>query len=188
MATIADITAAQLRAILDYDPETGVFRWKARTSDMFVPGKRSVEWQCRSWNARYEREIAGFKDRKGYCRIRINNGSTYGSHRLAWLYMTGEWPAHEIDHIDLDSSNNIFSNLREATHSENSFNRRKRSDSTSSKKGIRWRRRMKKWMASIMVDGKSHHLGYFDEDKLDEAAAAYADAARELHGEFARSE
>lgn len=185
MANLNDLTAEYVRQILDYNPETGEFRWKARTPEMFTPSARSSEWQCRSWNARYAEIRAGTLDAKGYWRIKIFNFS-YAAHRIAWLWMTGSYPKAEIDHIDVDSSNNCWSNLREATHAENSRNKHKRSDNSSGKKGVRWNGLSKKWLADIVVNGKLHHLGYFE--NIEDAAAVYERAARDLHGEFARTD
>jgi hypothetical protein len=102
--------------------------------------------------------------------------------------MIGAWPAKRLDHHDTDSSNNRWVNLREATCSENSSNRGANSNNTSGHKGVCWHLYAGKWHVQIMHKGKRRSVGYFPEDKLDEAAAAYAAAAKELHGDFARTE
>lgn len=76
------ITAERLRELLEYDEDTGVFKRKARTSNRISIG-----------------DIAGSSDAKGYVCIRVG-GKTYKAHRLAWLYVYGEWPTGEIDHIN----------------------------------------------------------------------------------------
>lgn len=99
------ITAAQLREVLNYDPETGVFTWRLSTGQRSKPGR-----------------IAGSLDHQGYTRIGVLD-SYYSAHRLAWLYMAGEWPAL-IDHLDGNRSNNRFSNLRVVNQKTNSENQR----------------------------------------------------------------
>jgi len=172
------ITAERAREMLDYDPATGFFHWKERPRHHF---ERADIWQ--SWNTRRAGHQAGHKQKNGYVSIRID-GSPYGAHRIAWLIMTGAWPADKIDHRDLDRSNNALSNLREATHSENLTNTRVRKDSRSGRKGVGFHRHSGLWHVTIMKSGKKHSVGYFRD--IDEAAAAYERAAYKLHGEFAR--
>lgn len=167
------LTATYLRSVLDYDAETGVFRWKWR-ADL-------SDWD----NKRIAGEIAGGShDKNGRVRIEIM-GRAYYAHRLAWLYMTGEWPEGLIDHRDTDAGNNRWENLRPATRSQNTANSKARLGSRSGLKGVSWRKREKKWVARIMKDGKSQSLGYFD--KPEDAHAVYAMAAAETFGEFARA-
>ena len=87
-----------------------------------------------------------------------------------------------MDHIDGDPLNNSLSNLRWATATENSRNRKKRKDNTSDHKGVSFHKPRGKWRAYIKVDGKQKFLGYFH--TKEEAAAVYEEAAKELHGEF----
>jgi hypothetical protein len=183
MSLSTTLLAAQVRRALDYDPETGVFRWKERTPDMFEDGKRSTGWRCKNWNSYFSGRYAGTICQEGYLRITLYR-RVYLAHRLAWLIMTGEWPTHHIDHIDGDRSNNKFSNLRVATHAENLRNRGANSNNTSGHKGVYWHKRARKWAASIKSDHGYSHLGLFNDKES--AANAYAEAARELHGEFAR--
>lgn len=169
-----DLAAEYVREILDYDPETGAFRWKWRSD---VPLK---------WNARFAGKIAGSTTPKGYRLIAINR-HFYHAHRLAWLYVTGAWPPADLDHRDLRYGNNIFRNLREATRGQNMCNTGLRSDNTSGFKGVQFRAQCtsRPWKAVIRAAGRAHHLGYFPTPE--EAAAAYETAAIRLHGEFART-
>jgi hypothetical protein len=170
-----DLTAEYVLSLLHYDPDTGVLTWRER-SDVHP-----------NVNSRMSGKVAGYIDKSiGYRCIRID-GRRYFAHRLAWFYVHGTWPNDQIDHINGDRSDNRFSNLREATNSENQQNRGVQSNNTSGCKGVNWAKHANKWRAAIMHNGKPKHLGYFDADKLDEAAAAYAKAAREHHGEFARA-
>lgn len=101
------LTVVQLKELLHYNPETGVFTWA-----------RSVGQRARIGR------VAGSKVPSGYIKISVSK-RVYSAHRLAWLYMTGSWPENEIDHVDNNPSNNAFSNLRAATKSQNAQNRGK---------------------------------------------------------------
>lgn len=98
--------------------------------------------------------------------------------------MTGEWPDKRMDHRDLDRSNNRWSNLRLASNTENGANRAKGKNNTSGHKGVSWCKNRQKWQAGIKINYRRKALGRFD--TKEEAAAAYAVAAQELFGEFAR--
>ena len=126
---------------------------------------------------------AGGIDPKGYRRIYIY-GKSYKAHRLIWLHQYGEWPAHDIDHIDGDKLNNRIDNLREATHAENQHNTGASRNNTSGYKGVHWFKEKKKWQVRIQSSGKPLHLGYFD--SAEAGHEAYREAAIRLHGEFAR--
>jgi hypothetical protein len=166
-----DLTADFVRSILDYDSETGILTWKYR------------EGMRPQWNGRCAGKEAGRIDNQGYREVGINY-SSYRTHRLAWLIVTGEWPQFGIDHEDGNPSNNKWSNLREATQQENSCNRKTDIRNTSGAKGVYWDKLNKKWLVSIMVDGTSTHLGRFD--SFEEAVAARQDAELQYFGEFRR--
>jgi len=104
------------------------------------------------------------------------------AHRLAFVYMTDDFPPNQIDHINGKTDDNRWSNLRICTQSQNKANSGKHKNNTSGYKGVCWRKDNKKWTAGICHEGKRFHLGFFD-DKED-AAMAYNKAAVELHGEF----
>lgn len=169
---------ATLKQLLDYDPDTGSFIWKER------PGQPS-------WNARYANKPAGHvwidpqRPVKRYLVIHIKrSGRVQKAHRLAWLYVTGSWPDHQIDHVDCDGLNNRFSNLRAATHAQNARNARTRRDSATGIKGVHAARG--RYYAHIRHDGRQIHLGTFA--TAETAHAAYCRASAELHGEFGRVE
>jgi hypothetical protein len=165
---MTELTAERLREVLNYDPATGVFTWLVRTA------------RCRRIG-----EVAGC-GKNGYHQIGIDR-RRYRAHRLAWLYMTGEWPAQEIDHINGDPSDNRITNLRPATSSQNKTNSRRRSDNNSGYKGVSFDRSRQKWQARISVAGRSaRRLGRFDCPVA--AHAAYVAAAEKHFGEFARAE
>jgi hypothetical protein len=115
------ITAEYVRRRLQYDPETGVFIWKPRPID-------------KSWSTRYAGEVAGSIKNNGYRQIRID-GVKYGAARLAWLYVYGEWPENEIDHINRVRDDDRLVNLRAATRTENCNNR---SSNNGLPEGVYW--------------------------------------------------
>ncbi len=90
----------------------------------------------------------------------------------------------EIDHKDGDGLNNRKSNLRFCTHSQNAYNQKKRRGTSSQYKGVYFNKDHGKWHARISIEGKRKSLGYFDLEI--EAGIAYADAAEDVYGEFAR--
>lgn len=160
------LTAERLREIVRYDPTTGLFYWIER-----APGRRA------------DRPCGSIK-MKGRRVIRINYRD-YAAYRLAWLYVHGGWPAAHIDHKDVDCGNDAFENLRPASNTQNLHNRKVRRDSASGLKGVRYAAHAKLWRARITVNGRTISLGYFRTPE--EAHAAYATAAAEHFGEFARA-
>lgn len=94
-------------------------------------------------------EIAGY-DAGGYRNIRID-GRAYRVHRLAWLWMTGEWPDPECDHINTVKNDNRWFNLRKATRGQNAANRNANSTSWTGQKGVTWDKRNSKWMGTIYM-------------------------------------
>lgn len=161
-----NLSADRLRELLHYDPETGVFT-RLATKGGNLAGTP-----------------AGFPV-KGYTHIGVSGG-TYLAHRLAWLHMTGEWPTHEIDHINRDGQDNRWGNLRPANRAENMQNQGVARDSKTGVKGVTWHSAGKKWCANIRHQGKLHYLGLFDD--IAGAAAAYAAAATVLHTRNCSSE
>jgi hypothetical protein len=154
------LTQEQLKEILHYDPETGIFRWRVSTAHRVKP-----------W------DVAGTKTDTGYILIGHKNISLK-AHRLAWLYMTGEWPKHQIDHKDGSPSNNSWQNLRQATHKQNLENQPLRQDNTSGFRGVSWDKKKKKWEANLGHYRKKIFIGYFD--TAEEAAQAAAAKRAEL--------
>lgn len=174
-----DVTVDEVRARLDYDPSTGIMVWRKR------PGN---DHQTNAWNAKFWGKTAGSKAVNGYMEVGwVKDGARFRSfcHRLAWAHFHGAWPSKMIDHIDGDRSNNRIANLREATGSQNAWNTGARSWSKSGVKGVSWDKERGKWFASIFVNRKQIALGRYD--NIDDAAVAYADAARRYHGEFANT-
>ncbi len=120
-------------------------------------------------------------DGRGYYQIYIF-GKLRLAHRLAWMYVTGEWPRYIIDHKNNNKSDSRFDNLRKATHSQNVCNAKRRK-SSAPYKGIQ--KHYNRWRAQISFEGKSHFIGLFLTPE--EAHSAYCLEAERLHGEFART-
>ena len=155
-----DLTAEFLRSVLDYNPETGVFTWKV---DIGQRGKKGA--------------IAGNIHPSGYRFIRVA-GRHYRAYRLAWLFYYGEWPKGPLDHKDRNRANNVISNLRECTRSENAHNSTKCWGS-SEYRGVSWQKSRNKWKAQISVNNKVIYLGLFDNEL--EAANVYREAKEKYH-------
>jgi hypothetical protein len=96
----------------------------------------------------------------------------------------GRWPRKGLDHINGCRDDNRIENLREATQSENMANVPRLKTNKSGVKGVSWHAGGRKWQAHIQKARKQHYLGLFE--TLEEAAAAYQEAAHRLHGSFAR--
>ena len=141
----------ELRANLRYDKTTGVVSWDGRQ--------------------------AACANSAGYLRLKIG-GRLYYAHRLAWLAVTGDWPAAGTDHIDGDRKNNRWANLREADQRLNNENlRAPRSHNTNGKLGIE--KNGSGFAARIRVRGTRLYLGTFR--TAEKAHAAYVKAKRQLH-------
>lgn len=179
------LTSTFLRELLNYDPVTGLFSWRNRTPAMFCNTKHSAAHECARWNSRYGGKPAGKINKNKYVDIKIN-GSLHLAHRLAWLWMTGEWPTCQVDHINGDRSDNRLVNLRAATNAQNCANRRIRRDNRSGLKGVYFHNQSGKFRAEICVNGRSKTIGSFDTASA--AHAAYCGAAQKHFGEFARTE
>jgi hypothetical protein len=182
MAKRKILTADKVRQLLDYSPETGELRWKTRTPDMIEGGIHSAERKCRSFNSRFAGNIAGTVDGTNHIQIRIF-GQSEMAHRLAYVIMTGEWPPKDIDHKNIESMENSWKNLRLATRSQNGSNRKAIRNNKLGIKGVY--KKKNRFIASIRVDYKLKNLGSFK--TVDEASKAYAEAAVEYFGEYART-
>jgi hypothetical protein len=164
------LTPEQLRAVLLYEPETGIFTWRSRPD-------RSVQA-----NGRWAGKQAGTPGRNGLS-ILISRRH-YKAHRLAWFYVHGVWPEAEIDHINGDWRDNRIANLRNATRNQNSANGGMSKFNKVGLKGVSWSQKARLWRAQIDCDKVHYHFGYFTTPE--DAYAAYCEAAVRLHGEFAR--
>jgi hypothetical protein len=158
---IDDLSAEYVRSLLDYSPDNGELRWKV---SMPPRGRKG--------------ELAGWQQPSGRRKIAIH-GQTYMTHRLIWLIMTGEWPPFEIDHDDLNQSNNRWGNLRKATSSQNQSNRPRRRNNKTGITGVCWDSTHQRWLAFI----NKRHIGTFH--SFQAAISARKTAEERIHGEFA---
>lgn len=138
-----NLTAERLRELTEYFPETGLFRWSVSSARRIKVG-----------------DVAGCLNGSGYRVIKVD-GKNCPAHRLAWLYVHGQWPKADIDHIDRNRSNNRISNLREATRTENNQNTSKRRDNTSGHVGVTWDKVRQRWRVQIRHLGRNIYLGLF---------------------------
>lgn len=148
--------------VLEYDPEVGLFIWKKPVARRIKPGM-----------------VAGALNKNGYLFIKVGK-YIYRAHRLAWFYFYGEWPptdSYQIDHIDGNRLNNSIHNLRLVTNTKNAKNHGLYKHNTSGVSGICFCTLNGKWKASIVLNQKRVHLGYYN--KFEDAVAARKQAEKE---------
>lgn len=169
------LTAAEVRELLDYNPETGVLTWRSRDRSWFTHDR-----SYNVWNAQFAGTTAGSVSGEGYLAIKLLTRG-YKAHRVIWLWMTGAFPSGQIDHIDHDRLNNRWTNLRNVSAADNSRNHTRHRTNTSGIPGVGWLARNRKWMARV----GDEYLGVFD--TFDEAvkvrrAAELAAGYHKNHG------
>lgn len=153
------LTAQRLRDLLSYDPATGKFNRKVTRG----PCHAGAE--------------AGGVSKHGYWRIDIDGVRYYG-HRLAWLYVHGNWPSQIIDHINGNRTDNRIENLRDVPPSVNQQNQRRATKASSTGfMGVYPSGR--KFAAGIGIGNVGLYIGTYD--TAAEAHAAYVEKKRELH-------
>jgi hypothetical protein len=150
---IADLTAEVLRAHFTYHPETGDF---IRLGESRPSGRIATQ---------------------GYRQIAFH-GRRYMAHRLAWLYVHGEWPADQIDHINQNKDDNRIENLRVVNCKQNAENITMFKHNTSGRRGVCWKEKTGRWQADIRNHKRSIYLGSFM--TIIDAVAARMRAEREL--------
>jgi hypothetical protein len=155
------IDADEVRRLLAYDPTTGRF--------------------FNAVNRRRARKgaPAEIEHNAGYRCVSIG-GQKHLSHRLVWLYLHGEWPSGDIDHIDGDKQNNRPSNLRDVPRMVNTQNvRSARANNASGLLGATFCRQTGRWASTIRINGVKTHIGRFD--TAEQAHAAYMRAKQQHH-------
>lgn len=160
------LTQARLKEILHYDSATGIF------TGLVARGKRT---DC------IGRELK-IGNSHGYLTITIHY-KRYPANKLAFLYMTGEWPILEIDHKNRKRDDNRWENLRQVTHQQNSFNHPIVKKNTSGVLGVSFDTQTSKWRASISPNGKTIHLGRFS--TIEAALLVRIEAEKKYFGEHA---
>ena len=153
-----DLSQSELRELYNYDPLTGQFKRRTTRAGVSINQKVGT--------------VSG-----GYLRVSVN-GKRHMAHRLAWLYMTGEWPKHTIDHINRNRLDNRWHNLRCLPFSENGQNQ--------CGKGYSLNKKLGKYVAQIGVGGRQNrktiYLGLFDDPK--QARVAYLAAKAKHHPNY----
>lgn len=159
---MSNITQDKLKIRLTYDESTGLFFWNVRTKKIKAGS------------------AAGTTNGSGYRQICIDN-KIYNAHRLAWLYVHGDMPSMDIDHIDGDRANNAIANLRHVSRSTNLQNQRKerKGKKSKSKLGTSFVSTTGRWHARIRIDEKQISLGCFA--SMEEAHQKYLSAKRTFH-------
>lgn len=145
------ISLTELRHSVNYDAETGLFRWSKPRCKVQVGA------------------VLGYKRKDGYIHMKFNGISILG-HVLAWFYVSGKPPEGEIDHINHDRSDNRISNLRDVPAKENAKNRKRYANNKSGHAGVYLRKDSGRYGANIQVNGRLKHLGTFA-NKCDAIAA-----------------
>lgn len=161
-----ELTQERLKELLHYDPVTGEFFLRM------------------DWKTRKQGQRIGTRQKSGYVTVFLGYTHAkehYPAHRLAWFYMTGKWPAEQIDHINAVKFDNRWTNLREASPTQNNYNRPHRSN--TSVRGIRKVHR--RYVISIRVDGKEKGLSFHT---FEAAYQAYMEYTLPRAGEFFRPE
>lgn len=155
------LTQERLKQVVSFEPTTGVFT-------RILKAKRAV----------IGREL-GYKKSNGYIALSID-GQKYFAHRLAWLYVYGEFPKHDVDHIDGDRANNKIENLRDVTRSVNLQNL-KAAKSHNKSTGVlgAYLHISGKFMSRIQVNKKDVYLGLFE--TAEQAQQAYLTAKQQFH-------
>lgn len=159
------VTQARLKELYDYNPETGLFTQRFNRRGTFAG------------------RIAGSVGQNGYIKIAVDQQHLM-AHRLAWLYVHGEFPENVVDHINGVRSDNRIENLRACTHSQNLQNAKAPKRNTSGVKGVSKHPVTGRWKVTVTANGKNYHGGYFA--NLEDARIAVEAKRKELHGEFAR--
>jgi hypothetical protein len=161
-----------LKSLLHYDPETGIITW--------LPREETCQ-QLKGWNKKHAWKRAGNIGKDGYEFIIVKR-TEYKLHRIAWLYVYGNFPNGPLDHINRDKADNRIRNLRLATTSLNAHNSAISKANKSGVKGVSWFKPRNKWQALIYWQGKSIFLGTYSDIK--DAEAAYKAASLKYAKEF----
>lgn len=177
-------TAEYIRQIIKYNSADGSFTWLARNESQFTSGKRAAAINCAIWNSKHAGKKAGGVSKDGYYKIRIDDW-LYLGHRIAWIYYHGSPADGDIDHINMDVSDNRIANLRAASRSQNMANTKAHKDSQTGVKGVYLDKRRCTYNARICVNGSTISLGAFRD--LSDAIKAYEVASIKYFGDYHRN-
>lgn len=171
-----NLTQDLIKKLITYNPKTGIITRNELPEEMMCCF--SAPRFFNEWNEKAGEEMGVVnihKKKFNYKTVQLwLLGSSYTASRLIWLYMAGGWPEHHIDHINGDSTDNRWCNLRDVTCQENLRNQKIRKNNKSGKTGVDWNKTHGSWQArgSIVQNGKYKRifLGYFGD--LDDAIEA----------------
>lgn len=156
-----------------------------RVKELFDYKDGNLYWKVQKQKVKMGNVAGGLLRKYGnktdYWAIGIE-GKTYKAHRLIWLYHYGYMPPM-IDHIDGNGLNNKIENLRIATPSQNSFNKKLSSKSKSGIKNVQWVAKLNKWKVEMCAFKRKVYIGLFE--NIEEAEIAASAARAQLHGDFA---
>jgi hypothetical protein len=161
-----ELTQENFKKFFNYDPITGIFTRLITTSSQAKVGS-----------------IAGAVTKAGYLMISLNKGVRVYNHRLAFLYMLGKLPDKHVDHINRNTGDNRWCNLREVNTSENQCNSKMRINNPTGVKGVTITSDGLRYHAQIKLHGKVTQQSF---KSLEEASNWISEKRIELHGEFAR--
>lgn len=181
-----NLSCEYVRRLFSLDAERGVLIWNIRPVTDFKDGKRfPAAHNAMVWNRQHAGKVAGSLNAFGYRIIGIDK-SNYKGHRLIWLYVKGEWPADQLDHIHGVRVGDFLSNLRDASNLENQQNASIRRDNNSGVVGVHWCERDKRWLSRINALGKRIVLGSFTDKGIAIAARKVAETFYGFHPNHGR--
>ena len=146
------INANRARELFNYDPETGMMRWRVSLNGRAMAGG-----------------IAGTTTARGCIQIRAD-GRIYLAHRIIYLIMTGDWPKKHIDHINHNPADNRWINLRDADPEINGRNQSMKRNNITGITSVYWDSRCRRWVSQIRYKGRKKH-GYFGDDFFEACCA-----------------
>ncbi len=161
----------RVRELFDYDQKTGHV---TRRITVNARAKKGTTVGCRN-------------STDGYLVLNIDHSvhkRLFQLHRIIWLWMTGEWPKCQIDHINRIRDDNRWENLREATNGQNTINQAVRKDNKLGCKGIWYDKKRDQYRVKIQVKGYEYTIGRYD--TFEEAKEWRKLAEEEFYGEFAK--
>jgi hypothetical protein len=160
-----------------FEYKDGELFWKVRDVSDFANSH-----DANQWNSKHAGTRAGCYGKKPYVYTAIKHKNV-AIHRIIFLMQHGYLPKM-IDHIDCNPRNNKIENLRAATSAENQRNQKLPRHNTSGFKGVVWSIACQKWIAKVKVNGKTKHLGVFEDIEFADLVAQ--EARNKFHGAFAR--
>lgn len=160
---MSKLTQSLVKTLLNYDPLTGAL---THAVDRRPTGKAG--------------EPAGWVNQRGYHRVSVE-GKNLPTNKVIWLWMTGTYPVLDVDHKDRHRANNVWTNLRLATRTDNLINQGKKPNNTSGYKGVS--SRGSSHMVRLRIAGEIKHFGSYP--TAIQAAHAYDVVAVKHNGEFA---